>query len=450
MADHLTPEVVAAGGHQGEGESLEVLRAWNRTLADGGWAAPSWPVEHGGRGAGIPEQLAYLEETNRVRAPGPVNVIGVSNIAPAIMQFGTPEQQERFLQPMLRGDEIWSQGMSEPDAGSDLASLRTAAVEDGDDFVINGQKTWNSLGHFADWCQLYVRTDPTAKKHAGITCFLVDLRTPGIEARPLTTITGGQTFAELFFTDARVPRSAMLGPLHAGWSVAMTTLSFERAGVARLHLGLANRLDELLADPRAKAGLEDPVLRQRLAGMYADIRCMRFLTERSLSDPAAAGAGGSLAKLSWAHCDQELAALAVDLDRSGFARRVGPVGRQPAGGAPGLHRRRDDRDQQEHRRGARAGLAAVTPPTPPEVRGFWSSSGGGAGRASPSSTRTAGSGRPAKSRRSGQPSSCTPSGDAGSSRATRWPPCCPTGPKSWWCSWPCSRPGGTSSRSTAT
>ena len=313
LGDHLTPEVVEAGSHQIEGESLEVLRAWNRTLADGGWAAPSWPVEHGGRGAGVPEQLAYLEETNRVRAPGPVNVIGVSNIAPAIMQFGTPEQQERFLQPMLRGDEIWSQGMSEPDAGSDLASLRTAAVEDGDDFVINGQKTWNSLGHLADWCQLYVRTDPTAKKHAGITCFLVDLRTPGIEARPLTTITGGQSFAELFFTDARVPRSAMLGPLHAGWSVAMTTLSFERAGVARLHLSLANRLDDLLADPRAKAGMEDPVLRQRLAGIYADIRCMRFLTERSLSDPAAAGAGGSLAKLSWAHCDQELAALAVDL-----------------------------------------------------------------------------------------------------------------------------------------
>ena len=313
LAAHLTPEVVEAGNHQGEGESLEVLRAWNRTLADGGWAAPSWPVEHGGRGAGVPEQLAYLEETSRVRAPGPVNVIGVSNIAPAIMQFGTPEQQERFLQPMLRGDEIWSQGMSEPDAGSDLASLRTAAVEDGDDFVINGQKTWNSLGHQADWCQLYVRTDPTVKKHAGITCFLVDLRTPGIEARPLTTITGGHAFAELFFTDARVPRSAMLGPLHAGWSVAMTTLSFERAGVARLHLGLANRLDDLLADPRAREGLQDPVLRQRLAGMYADIRCMRFLTERSLSDPAAAGAGGSLAKLSWAHCDQELAALAVDL-----------------------------------------------------------------------------------------------------------------------------------------
>jgi alkylation response protein AidB-like acyl-CoA dehydrogenase len=314
LSGHLTPEVVAAGERQLEGATLGVLRAWNRTLADGGWAAPAWPVEHGGRGAGVDEQLAYLEETSRVRAPGPVNVIGVSNIAPAIMRYGTPDQQARFLGPMLRGDEIWSQGMSEPDAGSDLASLRTAAVEDGDDFVINGQKTWNSLGHLADWCQLYVRTDPAAKKHAGLTCLLVDLRTPRIEARPLTTMTGGQSFAELYFTDARVPRSAMLGPLHGGWTVAMTTLSHERAGVARLHLSLARRLDDLLADPRARVGRADPLLRERLARVYASIRAMRFLTERSLSDPSAAeGAGGSLAKLSWAHCDQELADLAVDL-----------------------------------------------------------------------------------------------------------------------------------------
>ena len=313
LDEHLSAEVAEASERSAEGGTLELLRAWNRTLADGGWAAPAWPFEYGGREADVPEQLAYLEEMSRARAPGPVNVIGVSNIAPAIMQFGTDEQKARFLGPMLRGDEIWSQGMSEPDAGSDLAALRTAAVEDGDDFVINGQKTWNSMGHYADWCQLYVRTDLTAKKHAGITCFLVDLRTPGIEARPLTTMTGGQTFAELFFTDARVPRSAMLGPLHKGWSVAMTTLSNERAGVARLHLSLANRLDDLLADPRARAGLDDPILRQRLARVYAGIRCMRFLTERSLADPSAAGAGGSLAKLSWAWCDQELADVAVSL-----------------------------------------------------------------------------------------------------------------------------------------
>jgi alkylation response protein AidB-like acyl-CoA dehydrogenase len=314
LADHLTPDVVEAGELHLEGGSLEVMRGWNRTLADGRWAAPAWPVEFGGRGAGVGQQLAYLEEMSRARAPGPVNVIGVSNIAPAIMQFGTPEQQARFLQPMLRGDEIWSQGMSEPDAGSDLASLRTAAVEDGDDFVLNGQKTWNSLGHHADWCQLYVRTDSTVKKHAGITCFLVDMRTPGIEARPITTMTGDHTFADLYFTDARIPRSALLGPLHGGWTVAMTTLSFERAGVARLHLSLARRLDDLLTDPRAQAGRTDPVLRDRVARIYASIRVMRHLTERSLADSSeAAGALGSLAKLSWAYCDQELGNLAVDL-----------------------------------------------------------------------------------------------------------------------------------------
>lgn len=314
LSEHLTHEIVEAGGRPTEAANLETLRAWNRTLADAGWAAPAWPAEHGGRDANVDEQLAYLEEMNRLGAPGPVNVIGVSNIAPAIMRFGTPEQQERFLRPMLRGDDIWSQGMSEPDAGSDLASLRTAAVEDGDHFVVNGQKTWNSLGHLADWCQLYVRTDPNAKKHAGITCLLVDLRTPGIEARPITTMAGDHSFAELFFTNARIPRSALLGPLHGGWSVAITTLSHERAGVARLHLSLARRLHDLLADPRARPGLRDPLLRQRLAAVYAAISCMRYLTERSLSQATAGeGAGGSLAKLSWAHCDQELADLAVDL-----------------------------------------------------------------------------------------------------------------------------------------
>ncbi len=311
---HLTPAVVEAGSRPVDEANLEGLRAWNRTLADGGWAAPSWPVEHGGRDAGVDEQVVYLEEMNRVRAPGPVNVIGVANIAPAIMHFGTDEQQQRFLPAMLRGDEIWSQGMSEPDAGSDLAALRTTAVEDGDEFVVNGQKTWNSMGHFADWCQLYVRTDQTAKKHQGISCLLVDLRSAGIEARPLKTITGDHSFAELFFTDVRIPRSAMLGPLNQGWMVAMTTLSFERAGVARLHLMLSNKLDDLVSDPRAREALADPRLRQRLARVLSDIACMRRLTERSLADPSSfGGAGGSLAKLAWAHCEQDLAALALDM-----------------------------------------------------------------------------------------------------------------------------------------
>ena len=312
----LTEELVGLSHGSPDGDGLEVLRHWNRRLADAGWAAPAWPVEHGGRDAGIDEQLAYLEEMSSSSAPGPINVIGVSNIAPAIMAFGSIEQKERFLRPMLRGDEIWSQGMSEPDAGSDLASLRTAAVADGDEFVINGQKTWNSLGQIADWCQLYVRTDPDVPKHKGISCFLVDLRTPGVEVRPVRTITGEQTFSELFFTDVRVPASSALGALNEGWKVAVTTLSFERAGVAKLHLGLSRKLDRLLTYPRAEVALRDPRLRDRVAVIYSDIACMRWMTNRSLARMRSGqptGSDGSMTKLAWGRAEQRLAGLAVDL-----------------------------------------------------------------------------------------------------------------------------------------
>ncbi len=320
LADNLTPEVVAAGrgGADGEGDGAwVVLRDWNGRLADAGWAAVSWPARYGGRDAGVAEQLAWHEEMARAGAPGPVNVIGVSNIAPAIMAVGTEEQREQHLRPMLRGDEIWCQGMSEPDAGSDLASLRTRAVEDGDHFVVNGQKTWNSLGRHADWCQLYVRTDPDAPKHKGISCLLVDMRSPGIEVRPLRTMAGDLTFSELFFEDVRVPRSALLGPLHGGWRVAMTTLSHERAGVARMHLSLSERFDELLADAAGHPALADPVFRDRLARVYAQIACMRWTTTRELHAVASgrqpSPSTGSLVKLLWSRTDQQLAQLAVDL-----------------------------------------------------------------------------------------------------------------------------------------
>jgi alkylation response protein AidB-like acyl-CoA dehydrogenase len=296
-----------------------MLREWNRTLADAGWAAPAWPRQWGGREASIPEQLAWQEEMARFHAPGPVNVIGVANIAPAIMAFGTDEMKESFLIPMLRGDEIWSQGMSEPNAGSDLASLQTRAVLDGDDFIINGQKIWNSLGTHADRCQLYVRTDPDAPKHKGISCLLVDLNTPGIEVRGLRTMTGEIPFAEIFFTDVRVPASRLLGELNKGWYVAMTTLSYERAGVARMHLGLSDTLNELLTDARAKGRpeLNDPIYRQRIAEIHSKIAAMRSTTDREF---AALGAGkepsaslGATAKLLWSQTSQSLAELAVDI-----------------------------------------------------------------------------------------------------------------------------------------
>ncbi len=318
LADNITPDVVEAGreGYEDE-KTLEVLREWNRKLADAGWAAVAWPAEYGGRDASVAEQLAYHEVMAAAEAPGPVNVIGVANIAPAILEAGTQEQKDRFLVPMLRGDEIWCQGMSEPDAGSDLGSLRTAAVLDGDQFVINGQKTWNSLGQYADWCQLYVRTDPEAPKHAGISCLLVDMKTPGIEIRPLRTMTGDTPFSELFFTDVRVPASAILGPLDQGWKVAMTTLSYERAGVAKFHLGLSSRFADLVDEAHRNGVDIGPVDRDRLARLYARIACLRWSTARELENVGRGGrpspSMGSLAKLMWAEISQELAGVAVGL-----------------------------------------------------------------------------------------------------------------------------------------
>jgi alkylation response protein AidB-like acyl-CoA dehydrogenase len=318
LGAHLTPEVVKAGqAGMITTETLEVLRGWNRTLAEADWAAISWPVEYGGRDASVAEQLAFYEVMTRFQAPGPVNVIGVANIAPAIMAVGSPEQKDRYLAPMLRGDEIWCQGMSEPDAGSDLASLRTMAVASDGGFVVNGQKTWNSLGQYADWCQLYVRTDPTAPKHKGISCLLVDMRSEGVESRPLRTMTGDTSFSELFFTDVRVPASALLGSVNDGWRVAMTTLSHERAGVARLHLGLTARFNDLVESVRRSGVEASPVARDRLARLFAFISCMRWMTSRELETVGRGGqpspAMGSLTKLMWARATQELADLAMGL-----------------------------------------------------------------------------------------------------------------------------------------
>jgi alkylation response protein AidB-like acyl-CoA dehydrogenase len=321
---NLTPQVVEAGrtGLHGEGD-LELLRDWNHRLTDAGWAAISWPLEFGGHEASVAEQLAYYEIMVARDAPGPLNVIGVANIAPAIMAFGRPDQKQRFLSPMLRGDEIWCQGMSEPDAGSDLASLRTAAVVADDGFVVNGQKTWNSLGQYADWCQLYVRTDPEAPKHKGISCLLVDMRTPGIEVRPLRTMTGDAPFAELFFTDVEIPRDCLLGPLHDGWRVAMTTLSFERAGVAKFHLGLAARFAQLVEEARRSGVTITPVMRDRMVQLYSQIACMRWMTSRELEAIGAGNkpspAGGSLTKLMWAAAGQELADIGFSLFGDGTA-----------------------------------------------------------------------------------------------------------------------------------
>jgi alkylation response protein AidB-like acyl-CoA dehydrogenase len=325
LSANLTDELVAARRPAGRDDAaIELLRAWSATMADAGWAAVSWPREYGGRGATVLEQLVYTEETTRARAPMPLNVIGMNNIAPAIMAYGTEEQKTTLLPRMMRADDIWCQGMSEPEAGSDLAALRTRAVRDGDDFVVNGQKIWTSLGHRAHWCQLYVRTDPDAPKHQGISCLIVDMALPGIEVRPLVTLNGDTDFAEVFFRDVRVPAGALLGPLNAGWQVATTTLSHERAGAARLYAEMQVRLEELVDDIAAgdAGALDDPVILRRLGEIAVRIKYLEVLCQRSISATLHGGdpfASASLAKTVWGEIGQDMAALAFDVLGAGGA-----------------------------------------------------------------------------------------------------------------------------------
>lgn len=322
LAANLTDEVINAGKHPGSDPgAFATLRHWNATMADAGWAAVSWPAPYGGRGASVLEQLVYAEETTRARVPNPLNIIGINNIAPAIMQYGTEQQKTELLPRMLRADDIWCQGMSEPEAGSDLASLRTRAVLDGDHFVVNGQKIWTSLGHRADWCQLYVRTDADVRKHEGISCFIVDMSLPGIDVRPLVTLNGDEDFAEVFFTEVRVPADALLGPLNGGWGVATTTLSHERAAAARLYSELQVRLADLVTDLQSatvgrRQAIEDPVTLHRIGQLAVRVKFLEVLCQRSISAILHGGdaySTASLAKSVWGEIGQDLAALAFDV-----------------------------------------------------------------------------------------------------------------------------------------
>ena len=309
-------------------DRIERLRAWNRTLADARYAAIAWPPEYGGRGASMMEQVVYAEEMHRAGAPGTVNIIGLSNIAPAIMEHGTEEQKRDLLPRMLRGDDIWCQGFSEPDAGSDLASLSTSGVLDGDAVVVNGQKTWNTLGSFANRCELLVRTDRDAPKHRGISCLLVDMGLPGVEVRPLVTIAGEREFSEIFLSDVRVPRDALLGPLNEGWRVAMTTLAYERGGVANLHLGVRKRIRDLLAIAKQGTAAQDAVVRQKLARVYLEGELLKLVSQRALSGALHgrdAGPESSIAKLVWSEAEQHLGEVAGDV--LGPDANTGPWGR---------------------------------------------------------------------------------------------------------------------------
>ena len=313
---------------------FEYLRGWQRKLYDAGWAGISWPKDFGGRGAPVMEQVIFIEEMARAEAPPMANVIALGLIGPTIIAFGTPEQKKRYLAKMLSAEEIWCQGFSEPNAGSDLAALATTGVLDGDHFVVNGQKCWTSYAWAADWCELVVRTDPTVPKHKGLTALLVDMHSPGVEVRGLKQMSGESEFGEIFFRDVRVPVANVVGKVNEGWGVAMGTLMHERGTFgAALQVNYRrnfNRLVEIAKhiDRNGKPAAQDPVIRQKLAQCYAEIEVMRLNQLRAFSrinETGVPGPEGSIQKIFWSELNQRFQQVAMEI--------LGPYG-QLAHGSP--------------------------------------------------------------------------------------------------------------------
>ena len=299
---------------------FEFQRAWQKKAQEAGWVGIHWPQEYGGRGAGLMEMFIYNQEMYKAHAPRFANTLGLLMSGPTIIHWGTEEQKRRYLPKILSGEEIWCEGLSEPNAGSDLAALQTRAVEDGDYFVINGQKVWTSYAHRANFIQLFVRTDPNAPKHRGITCLVVDMKTPGVTVRPLVQITGDAEFNEVFFEDVRVPRTNMLGPLHEGWKVLVTTLMHERAGIGS-ELPVHRQLAELIrvaktVEINGKPASEDPAVRQKLAQFAIESKAIthnmfRSFSKRLKGNPP--GPEGSINKVFGSELNGRLALFATEL-----------------------------------------------------------------------------------------------------------------------------------------
>jgi len=307
---------------ESQGAYTDYLAAWQRTLFDGGWAGISWPKEFGGRGASFMEQAIFQEEMAAADAPEPIGVIGLSLVGPTIIAVGTESHKNRYLAKILSGEEIWCQGFSEPNAGSDLASLGTRAVRDGDHFVVNGQKIWTSFAHLAHRCLLLTRTDTTAPKHRGITCLLVDMHSPGVEVRPLKMMSGDSAFNEVFFTDVRVPVDEVLGEVNQGWPVAITALANERANLGSgLYAMFKRNLEALVEHTRQpRAGREpaarDPLVRQKIAQLYLELEIFRLNTNRALTKlikTGMPGPEGSIQKLFWSEYNQRLSQAALEI-----------------------------------------------------------------------------------------------------------------------------------------
>ncbi|HKV41011.1 MAG TPA: acyl-CoA dehydrogenase [Blastocatellia bacterium] len=303
-------------------QRFDFLRDWQRKMADAGWVGVHWPKEYGGRGASVIQQTLFIEEMARASAPPLINVLGLSLLGPTLIAFGTPSQKTRYLQKILTAEEIWCQGYSEPNAGSDLAALRTEAVLDGDHFIVNGQKTWTSFGHFADYCFGVVRTDPEAAKHKGLTYMLIDMHSPGVSVRPLKQMTGESEFNEVFFENVKVPMDQVVGKVNGGWEIALATLMFERGMLgASLQVTFKRQIDRLIElshtiERNGSPASQDPIIRQKLAQIYAEIEVFRLNQMRTvtrLAKTGVPGPEGSIQKIFWSEMNQRMQQVAMEM-----------------------------------------------------------------------------------------------------------------------------------------
>ncbi|MET0544768.1 MAG: acyl-CoA dehydrogenase [Caulobacterales bacterium] len=307
---------------QNEHERAMFRLEWERKLYASGWAGIAWPKEYGGRGASLIEQAIFAEELARVRAPEGLNIIGRNLAGPTLMHFGTEAQKKRYLPKILSTEEVWCQGFSEPNAGSDLAAVRTKAERDGDHFIVNGQKIWTSFAQYAQWCFALVRTDASAPKHQGLSFILIDMKSPGVSIRPLKQISGESEFNETFFDNVRVPIANLVGELNSGWKIAMTTLAYERGpedALAR-QIRFKQELDQLIQTAvtlkRGKGyAIDSDALRQKLGRSIIDVELMRLNSLRSFSkytNGSPLSADSSFIKLFWSHAAQNMCEAALE------------------------------------------------------------------------------------------------------------------------------------------
>ncbi len=319
LTERLTGEFAVVRGRGGPGDEHELFEersAWERELGAAGWIGVGWPEEYGGRGLSLTQQVIFYEEYARAGGPGRVGIVGEGLLGPTVVHFGDDAQKRRFLPGILSGTEIWCQGYSEPDAGSDLANVQTRAVLDGGEWVITGQKVWTSLAHWADWCFVLCRTNPDAPKHKGLSYLLVPMRQEGIEIRPIQQITGTSEFNEVFFDGARTAAENVVGGVDDGWRVAMGTLAFERgASTLGQQAEFANELHEIIELARKSGRSADPVLRQRLADAWIGLQILRYNALRALT-PLERGEITpltSIAKLAWASYHRGLSELGIEV-----------------------------------------------------------------------------------------------------------------------------------------